>query len=116
MSRSARSRFSGLRAWWVQRLSAVYMLIFVVSLLVWLAVHPPQSADSWRHWVARPVVTLAFLVFFTALLAHTWVGLRDVLLDYARPAGVRNLLLAFVALGLLAMALWVLTIVLRLHS
>jgi succinate dehydrogenase / fumarate reductase membrane anchor subunit len=116
MSRSARSRFSGLRAWWVQRLSAVYMLLFVLFVLVSFAVHPPQSANSWRFWVARPAVTLAFLVFFTALLAHTWVGLRDVLLDYARPAGVRNALLALVASGLLAIALWVLTIVLRLHS
>jgi hypothetical protein len=38
------------------------------------------------------------------------------MLDYARPAGLRNSLLAFVALGLLGMALWVLRIVLRLHS
>jgi succinate dehydrogenase / fumarate reductase, membrane anchor subunit len=116
VTQSASSRFSGLRAWWVQRLSAVYMLLFFVFLLVSLALRPPQSPDSWRHWVARPVVTLAFLVFFTALLAHTWVGLRDVMLDYARPAGLRKSLLAFVALGLLGMALWVLRIVLRLHS
>lgn len=116
LSRSTGSRFTGLRAWWVQRLSAVYMLLFLVFLLVSMAAHPPQVAASWRYWVARPVITVALLIFIAALLIHMWVGLRDVLLDYARPAGVRNLLLALVAVGLLGTAAWMLAIMFRLHG
>lgn len=116
LSRPTGSWFTGLRAWWVQRLSAVYMLLFLMFLLVSMAVHPSQAAASWRDWVARPVITGAFLIFTAALLIHMWVGLRDVLLDYARPAGVRNLMLALVAFGLLGTAAWMLTIMLRLHG
>lgn len=109
-------RFTGLRAWWVQRASAVGMLLFVLLLLYSFAVHPMHTHAQWRHWVARPAITLAFGLFFAALLAHLWVGLRDVLLDYARPAGVRGALLVLVAAGLLALAVWLLWILLRLHA
>ena len=91
------------------------MLVFLVFVLVSFALHPPAGHAEWRDWVARPGVTLAFLLFFAALLGHLWVGLRDVLLDYAKPAGVRNTLLALVAFGLLGLGVWVLVILLRLH-
>jgi succinate dehydrogenase hydrophobic anchor subunit len=32
--------FSGLKAWWVQRVSAVYMLLFVLFLFYSFAVQP----------------------------------------------------------------------------
>lgn len=111
----SRSRFTGLRAWWVQRVSAVCMLAFLVFVLASFAVHPPAGHVQWRDWVARPGVTLAFLLFFAALLSHMWVGLRDVLLDYAKPAGVRNALLALIAFGLLGLGAWILVVLLRLY-
>ena len=112
----SRSLFTGLRAWWVQRASVVGMLVFLVFVLVSMAVHPLGSFTQWRAWVAHPGITLAFLLFFAALLSHIWVGLRDVLLDYAKPAGVRNALLALVAFGLFGLGVWVLVILLRLQS
>lgn len=103
--------FSGLAAWWVQRLSAVYMLAFVVFLIVTFALHPVHDHAQWQEWVARPSSTAALLTFFAALLSHMWVGLRDVLLDYAKPPALQYLLLATVAGGLLAIAIavvWIL--------
>lgn len=102
MARSPRSGPTGLPAWLVQRASAVYMLLFIVSLLVFFGLHPLHSYAEWKGWVARPGITLALALFFAALLSHMWVGLRDVLLDYARPAGLRQALLWLVALGLCA--------------
>ena len=29
------------------------------------------------------------MVFFAALLYHAWVGMRDILMDYVKPDGVR---------------------------
>ena len=110
-----RIRFTGLKAWWVQRVSAVYMLLFVLFLLYSFALHPMHAHPQWRGWVARPAISAAFLIFFAALLAHMWVGLRDVLLDYARPAGLRHLLLVVVAAGLFGLAVWLLVILLQLH-
>jgi succinate dehydrogenase / fumarate reductase, membrane anchor subunit len=114
--RPARSRLSGLRAWWVQRLGAIGMLLFLVFLLLSLALHPLHTYSEWRAWVGRPAITLVWSLFFLALLAHMWVGLRDVLLDYARPAGVQRGLLAAVAVGLVGLGVWMLACLLRLHA
>ncbi len=112
---STRTRFTGLKAWWVQRVSAVYMLAFLLFGLgvVWL--QPPPTFLAWHAALASPALSVAVLVFFASLFSHMWVGLRDVLLDYARPAAVRRTLLVLVALGLLGMAAWVLVIFVRLQ-
>ena len=111
-----RVRFTGLKAWWVQRVSALYMLLFVLFLLYSFALQPLQAFPQWHAWLARPGTSVAVLVFFAALLGHMWVGLRDVLLDYAKPASLGRSLLAAVALGLLGLGIWLLSILLRLQG
>ena len=92
------------------------MLLFVLFLLYSLGTRPLHTHALWRDWVAQPEITMAFALFFTVLIAHMWVGLRDVLLDYARPAKVRSSLLAFVAIGLIGLATWLLFVLLRLQT
>ena len=104
-------RFTGLAAVWVQRLSAVYMLAFVIFLLATFALDPVNDYAQWHGWVGRPGIKVALATFFAALLSHMWVGLRDVLLDYAKPPALQRLLLATVGCGLLAIAasvVWIL--------
>ncbi|MBC7955746.1 MAG: succinate dehydrogenase, hydrophobic membrane anchor protein [Cytophagales bacterium] len=106
-------RATGLAAWWVQRVSATFMLLFMLFVLGSLLLHPRPTYAEWRDWVGHPGMTTATLAFFAALLSHMWVGLRDVLIDYARPAGLRRFLLGGVAAALLTAAVWVLWILLR---
>jgi succinate dehydrogenase / fumarate reductase, membrane anchor subunit len=80
-----RVTFTGLRAWLVQRASAVYMLFFIIFFLVHFAVDPPHSYPVWRTWMTSYSVSVVTTVFLAALLAHAWVGLRDVILDYIDP-------------------------------
>ena len=98
---------TGLRAWFAQRLSAVYMLGFLIFLLAHLSLDPPRSYQSWHAWVLGPWTGVAFLLFFAALLLHSWVGVRDVVLDYVHPIAARFAVLALVAIGLLAIGAWV---------
>ena len=104
---------TGLPAWWVQRLSAVFMLLFTLFFLGSLLLHPRHSYSEWREWVGHPLITIAILAFFAALLSHMWVGLRDVLIDYARPASLRLFLLQVVGAALLSIAVWVIWIFMR---
>jgi succinate dehydrogenase / fumarate reductase, membrane anchor subunit len=89
------------------------MLLFLVFVLGTLWLHPRPSYIEWRTWMGRPGVSVVVLVFFAALLSHMWVGLRDVLLDYARPAALRRFLLGALGLGLVGTLAWVAWIVVR---
>jgi succinate dehydrogenase / fumarate reductase, membrane anchor subunit len=89
------------------------MLLFLVLALCALWLHPRPSYVEWRTTMSRPAVSGFVLVFFAALLSHIWVGLRDVLLDYARPAGLRRFLLGALGAGLFGTMAWVLWIVVR---
>ena len=111
-----RFKATGVAAWWVQRASAVCMLLFMLFVPVALWLRPRPSFAAWKDWLGHPAMRLALLAFFAALLSHLWVGLRDVLLDYARPAAVQTAMLAIVGLALCATAIWVVVIVFRLHA
>jgi len=92
------------------------MLLFIIVALAAFSLYPRPSYLVWRSWAGSPGVALAILAFFAALLLHMWVGLRDVLLDYAKPAGLRHLLLGLVAGSLFGIAVWVVLILARLHT
>lgn len=98
---------SGLPAWLVQRLSALYLVLFTLAAMIWWWVTPPLDYAAWRALIASPVSGVAITMAFLALLLHSWVGIRDVILDYAgRNAGIRLLLLALLGGWLIAQAVW----------
>jgi len=104
---------TGLPAWLVQRLSAIYLLLFVVAALFWWWSTPPLDYLRWRSLLASPISGIAITLAFLALFLHSWVGIRDVILDYAgHHAGIRLLLLSLLGGGIIAMAVWVVRILL----
>ncbi len=103
---------TGLRAWLVQRFSAVYMLLFILFLLFNFFLDPPHSYLIWHGWMRNPGVSVATLVFFAALLLHAWVGVRDVIMDYVHPLALRVSALVLLGFGLMAIAAWLVRILL----
>ena len=103
----------GLRAWILQRVSAVYLALFFTSALILLLTQRPVTYDTWRVWIAHPLVNIACMLFFIALAIHAWVGVRDVVIDYVRVTGARFVVLVILAVSLLAMLVWALRILLR---
>ncbi|HHH36696.1 MAG TPA: succinate dehydrogenase, hydrophobic membrane anchor protein [Gammaproteobacteria bacterium] len=99
-------RAAGLRAWLLQRISAVYLALYVVYFL--LASPAAGGAAAWRAWLGSPWPLLAMALFFLALSIHAWVGVRDVIIDYVHPAGLRLLLLCGLGVVLLGSLLWAL--------
>lgn len=82
------------------------MLICIVFMLVHFLVDPPDSYLAWHDWILRRDVDAAATVFWLALLAHAWVGVRDVILDYVHPITVRVLVLASVGVALTGIGAW----------
>jgi succinate dehydrogenase / fumarate reductase membrane anchor subunit len=100
---------SGFPAWLIQRLSAVYMAFFIVAVLVWLLA-ANVDYPLWHGAFQTVWVKLAVLLFGLSLLFHAWVGLRDVIVDYIHPLGLKVLKLSLLALFLLANGFWLLSI------
>lgn len=90
----------GLRAWTLQRLSALYLIVFMAATGVRALLAPPHDYLQWADWWRSPWAAAAALVFFAALGLHAWVGTRDVLLDYVKPRWLRAALLALLAVTL----------------
>ncbi|MCU7932415.1 MAG: succinate dehydrogenase, hydrophobic membrane anchor protein [Candidatus Thiodiazotropha sp. (ex Codakia rugifera)] len=100
-------RASGLRAWFLQRATAIYLILFLLYLLQHLIFNPPDSFAAWQGWVAQPLVGLGLLLCFASLLLHAWVGFRDVLIDYVHPTAIRVSILTLFGFALIGCALWV---------
>lgn len=107
-------RAQGMRAWLLQRLSAVYIAIYTISLMSWLVLNFPITYTSWFSLITHPVILISSIIFYAALFIHAWVGVRDILVDYVKPSGIRFTLLASLALFLIIMTLWLLIIVIGL--
>ena len=95
---------SGLTAWLVQRLSAVYMALFILAVVGAVFFGHDIDYHSWRGLFMNPMIAITTTMFFLALLLHTWVGIRDVILDYAGQSPPMRLLLLSLLVVLLDVA------------
>jgi succinate dehydrogenase / fumarate reductase membrane anchor subunit len=102
MSRKA----SGLKAWAIQRLTAMYIGLFSLYLVAVLMFAAPADYGAWKAWIGSPLLSVAMLLFVVSVLMHAWIGVRDVLIDYIHPIAIRATALGLVALSLVAMGLW----------
>jgi succinate dehydrogenase / fumarate reductase, membrane anchor subunit len=96
----------GLWSWLIQRGTAVAIAIYLLLFPVYAAFGPELDHVGWRQLFSPLPARIATEVFFLSVLLHAWVGVRDILMDYVRSAGLR--LAAYVAvIGTLASyALW----------
>jgi succinate dehydrogenase / fumarate reductase membrane anchor subunit len=101
-------RASGLRAWFLQRATAIYLMLFVIYFLQKLILCAPADYAAWQTWVAQPLVSLGLSLFFASLLLHAWVGIRDVIIDYVHHTSIRITLLTVIGFLLLGCAIWAL--------
>ena len=103
----------GLKAWLVQRLTAVYMAVFIIFTVIIMLFSPPQNYQQWIAWLSHPAVNAASGLFILSLLLHAWVGLRDVIMDYVKPFALRAGLFSLLIIALAGCGLWSLRMLLK---
>ena len=102
----------GLRPWVIQRVSAVYITLFILYLLYCGVTAGQPGFEPWRAWLFDPVNSVGIGLFIIAVLFHAWIGVRDVILDYVHDIMLRIFVLA-VVMGILAgSGLWAFRILL----
>jgi len=100
----------GMRAWLLQRLTAVYIAIYTLALIAWFVFNLPVSYESWSNFISHPFILISTVIFYISIFVHAWVGVRDILVDYVKPSSVRFLLLTSLAFFLIVMTMWLLII------
>jgi len=100
-------RAQGLRTWLLQRLTAVYMLLYGIAFGVFLFQRAPHNYDTWLALFTHPVANIATAVFFYSILYHAWVGIRDIIIDYIPITYLRFFIWVMITFCLSLLAVWV---------
>lgn len=96
----------GLRDWLIQRVSAVIMVLYALFLAGYALFQPHLDYDTWTRMFSSDILRSFTLLTLLALFYHAWIGVRDIVMDYVKPAAVRLLIHVLVILALLLYAIW----------
>jgi len=103
----------GLRDWLAQKITAVIMAVYSVIALIVLLSGVPLNYAVWKDLFAQGWMRVATLLFMVSLAWHAWVGVRDIIMDYVQPAGLKLALEVMVLLTIAAYVGWTIQILWR---
>jgi succinate dehydrogenase / fumarate reductase membrane anchor subunit len=96
----------GLRDWLAQRVTAVVMAVYMLAIAGWALLQPAFGYDVWTELFSSNMMRSFSLLFLLSLFYHAWVGVRDIVMDYVKPASVRLLIHVLVLLALVLYVIW----------
>ncbi len=100
----------GLRDWLSQRITAVVMLLYTLLLIGVVLWYGGMEYAAWKSLWSGNAFRLASFLCMAALLWHAWVGVRNILMDYVKPVGIRLVLQGTVIALLVAYLGWTLQV------
>lgn len=103
----------GTRDWLGQRISAVILVLYTLYLLFLVLSVPTLTYSSWFGLFLSPFMKVATLLALFSLIFHSWVGVRNVYMDYIKPTGLRLLLQIGTLVLLIGYAAWAVIILWR---
>ena len=86
--------------------TAVAMALYTILILGMLLWFGGLDYASWKAAFGNEIFRIATFVFMVALLWHAWVGVRNILMDYVKPAAVRLTLQVLVIATLIGYIGW----------
>ncbi len=105
----------GLRDWLSQRVTAALMAVFTLLVLGQLLfTRGPIGYDKWAGAFSSQWMKVLTFTVILGLAYHTWVGMRDVWMDYVKPVWIRLSLQVLTIVWLLACVGWGLQVLWRL--
>ena len=106
VSRVVTGAHYGLRDWLIQRITAALMAVYSVALASWLLTRPYLDYDTWTALFSGQPMRTFTLLFLLSVFYHAWIGVRDIVMDYVKPAGTRLVIHVLVILFSLLYAAW----------
>jgi len=104
----------GTRDWLAQRFTAALMALFTLVVLARvLFTSGPLTYDAWAGIFAAQWMKMLTFATIAGLAYHAWVGVRDVLMDYVKPVGIRLPLQMAAIVWLVGCAGWAIQVLWR---
>ena len=101
----------GWQDWLAQRVTAVIMVLFSIVIIGFFAVHGGVNYAQWKTLFGSQIFRILTLLFFLSVFYHAWIGIKDVLMDYIKAAGLRITMQVVVILFLVMCSIWSVTII-----
>lgn len=97
---------NAVRDWWIQRVSAVVIATYVITLTVFFLMHREVSFVEWRAFMFHPLMRVLNLLALLSLVVHAWIGIWRVTSDYLTCRVLRLSIQAAIALFLIGLLIW----------
>lgn len=97
---------NGLKDWLIQRVSALYLAIYVFALLIYFGMHSPLTFEPWTTLFHMTMVQIATIVALFMFILHAWIGIWTVTTDYIGCTIIRLSIQGLVALFLGFQLVW----------
>jgi len=97
---------NGLRDWLVQRITAIYIGVYVLFLLGYLIISPSINFTQWHHLFSCLWMQVASIIAIFSILLHAWVGIWTVTTDYIKATKLRIIIQSLVLLYLSSLFVW----------
>lgn len=82
------------------RATALVMAAYAIFLLIWIALQPQITYESWVGLYSHLSMKIFTLFALTGILIHGWIGIWQVLTDYVKCSRLRGLVQYLVVLAL----------------
>jgi succinate dehydrogenase / fumarate reductase, membrane anchor subunit len=96
----------GLRDWLIQRVTAFMMVLYTLAMVSYFLMQPVLDYNAWTLLFSSNVVRSFSLLFLLGVFYHAWIGVRDIVMDYIKPAFIRLLIYVLIILALLLYSIW----------
>ena len=102
---------SGLKDWFVQRLSAVIVLFYGVFIIIAVLYLPDTNPyHAWQALFHNIWVQIFTILAFLSLIGHAWVGMWTIFTDYIKCPWLAGSLQVLAILGYLVCFIWLICI------
>ncbi len=101
---------SGLKDWFLQRISAVILALYALFLVGFFIGHMPVDYVAWSMLFAHGWMKIFTLIAVLSLIAHAWVGVWTILTDYVTCGCARAVIQIVVVLAFIVYFVWAIRI------
>ncbi|WP_116964060.1 succinate dehydrogenase, hydrophobic membrane anchor protein [Fastidiosibacter lacustris] len=102
---------SGLKDWFLQRISAIIIMLYAIFIVVVvLCLSGDGSYHTWMAIFQNTWVKVFTLLAFLALIAHAWIGMWTIFTDYVKCAWFAGILQVAAIVGYFTCFIWLICI------